>query len=542
MKNTKPSIFLIIFCVFVLFLTIRGIPGNPTAKMLNLRHWRDDGPLELSPERGRYALTYSIIEDRSLQFSTDLARFVIPDVGYINNNYTSIFAPAVSFIVMPGYVLGRLLGSAQIGAFAIIAIFALLNLLLIRSISIRIGAKPLAAEIAGIAFLFATPAFAYAVTLYQHHISTFFMLLSIYILLKSRSFLSLFITWMIVAFSVTVDNPNFFMMLPAGLFAAYRSLTIEKVKQSIKIKLPLIRALTILGVVLPIAFFLTFNYISYDNPLQLPGTIQRITKIDKNGKPVLHEKEMIASATNPASSTSSNTALAFFKNRNITEGMYTFFLSHDRGMIIYTPVILLGFVGFILAARRKNQYASLFFSILCLNLLIYAMWGDPYGGWAFGARYLIPGYAILAIFISLLLSYWNRKILFMTVFFSLLTYSISVNTLGAITSNKNPPMVEAIAIQNQYKIHQPYSYDRNIELLNDNHSKSFAFTSFAGNYINAWGYFIVIVTTIVTASGIGMVKIWMMDPSKQNAAKTWLNRGGFASRKTTKVTLKRAGI
>jgi hypothetical protein len=493
MKNNihpkKQSALLIIFCAIILFLTIRGLPGNPSAQMINQDKWRDNGPLELSPERGRYALIYSVVEDKSLKFSIDLARFVAPDVGYINNHYTSIFAPTVSFIAIPGYILGSQFGLAQIGAFAVIAVFSLLNFILIRAISIRVGANRIAADIAGIIFLFATPAFAYAVTLYQHHISTFLLLICIYILLKSRSFISLFIVWMLIALSVTVDNPNLFTMMPIGVFTLIRTFSIERLNQSIKIALPLKRTLALLGAALPLIFFLWFNHAAYGNPFQLPGTIQRTTEIDANGKPVLHREKKLSVATKPTGSDATNdAALGFFRNRNITNGIYTFFLSPDRGMIIYTPVILLGFAGFMAAAKKNNQYALLLFSIISINIIIYSMWGDPYGGWAFGSRYLIPGYAMLAIFISLLLTYFNKKILFLAVFSILLIYSITVNTLGAITSNKNPPQTEAVALENLYKIRQPYTYERNINMLHENASKSFIFSTIAKNYTSAWGY------------------------------------------------------
>ena len=143
--------------------------------------------------------------------------------------------------------------------------------------------------------------------------------------------------------------------------------------------------------------------------------------------------------------------------------------------------------------------------IVGADLLLYSMWGDPYGGWAFGARYLIPAYAILSIYTALLLTYLGKKRLFMLVFFVVLSYSVIVNSLGALTSNSNPPKVEAVALANQ--IHQPvsYTYMRNVNDLNGNVSKSFVFKAFADNYLTAWEYYTYITIFILSVFALFIV-------------------------------------
>src|SRR3990167_10895887 len=126
-KSFLLNLLFIIFCAVILALGLRGIRGNPTSEDLNYQYWKDEGPLELSPDRGKYALTYSIVEDKSFKFSLPVARFATPDLGYVNGQYVSLFAPGVSFITIPGYILGKSFGAAQVGPFAIIALFALLN-------------------------------------------------------------------------------------------------------------------------------------------------------------------------------------------------------------------------------------------------------------------------------------------------------------------------------------------------------------------------------------------------------------------------------
>jgi hypothetical protein len=498
------NILLLVFCAIVLAVSIRGNAGNPTPQELNTKAWKDNGPLELSPERGRFALLYAVAEQKSFSFTPDLARFATPDVGYIDGKYVSLFAPAVSFLAIPGYLLGKYFGISQVGSFAIIALFALLNVFLIRAIAIKLGAHPLAATIGALTFLFATPAFAYAVTLYQHHISTFIILLSIFLLMRYKSVWSLLVIWMLCAFSVTVDYPNFFMMLPIGMTALAKTFLMEKKEGKITLRIPLLRVVAITSMIIPMLFFMWFNNMSYGNPLQLSGTVDRSVQVNKNGSPVLESEQVKArlKAAHKTEAKPEKNALGFFNSRLIQNGFYIYFLSPDRGIIMYAPVMLFGIAGLVFALKRRTKYAALLIAVIGFNIVLYSMWDDPYGGWAFGSRYLIPSYALLAAFLGLLLTWFSRYWFFAFFFFTVLGYSIGINTLGAITSNMNPPMVEAIALEQTSHTPQPYTFVRNINVLNENISKSYVFQTFAKSHISAQIYFTYLalfITVIMTA-------------------------------------------
>ena len=51
-KFALGNILLILFCAVILLFSVRGLAGNPTIADLNTLQWKDNGPLELSPERG----------------------------------------------------------------------------------------------------------------------------------------------------------------------------------------------------------------------------------------------------------------------------------------------------------------------------------------------------------------------------------------------------------------------------------------------------------------------------------------------------------
>ncbi len=498
--NRFSILLIIVFCFIILTLSLRGLTGNPTSKELAAPKWELNGPFELSPERGRFILTYSILENKSFQFSDNLANFASPDVAVTKDGkYASLFAPLVSFITIPGYIIGRYLGTSQVGVFAVIAIFALLNTILLRQIAVKLGANNFAATIASVVFIFGTPAFAYAVNLYQHHMSTFLILLSIYALLKTEKFWSFLIVFFLCAVAIPLDYPNLFFMLPIGVFALGRIISFKSKKSKLLIKTNLLKILTPAIMIIPILFFLWFNTVSFGNPFQLSGTLKTIQDVNKK----LISKSSIERFQPSLEKTSGNkkTAIGFFKTRNILNGLYIHFVSPDRGIIYYTPVVLFGVIGFLLALKKKVQMTPLLTAIFGANVLLYSMWGDPYGGWAFGSRYLIPSYAILSIFIALLITYWRKKVLFWTVFIFVSFYSIAVNTLGAITTSAIPPKVEVLNLEKLSGHVQKYTYERNWDLLVAGHSKSFIYQTFAKDYLTSIQYYQIIVVSIFLVMG-----------------------------------------
>lgn len=497
----KSVIFLFFILLVILTLLIgvvRGITGNPNSNTLNDNSWKEEGPLELSPERGKFALTYTIAEDQTVWFSLPVARFSTPDLGYKDGRYVSLFAPGVSFVILPGYLLGRLFGLSQFGTFLIIGLFAFLNFWLIFAISRMLGSKKYAALVASATFSFGTPALAYGGSLYQHHISVFLILCSLWVLLKFKSNLALIPVWIMIGFSVAVDNPNFFLMFPIGLFALGRIVNFEKIKSKITLDLKPIAAFTILAIFIPLVCFMYFNKLSYGSPFQLSGTVEAVQEIDANGKPakpsLLTETNLDVVLQNEATNKGAEdprSAVSFFETRNMLNGFYTHFFSPDRGILFFTPIVLFGFLGMVMVYKKKNPIAVLLISIFAVNIAVYTMWGDPWGGWAFGSRYLIPSYAILAIFLSVVLSAWNRKLIFVLLFYPILIYSLSVNLIGALTTNRNPPKVEVLALEKLSGVEEKYTVERNWDYLKHT-SKSFVYQTFAKDKISAVQYFYIL--------------------------------------------------
>jgi hypothetical protein len=504
-KQSAPLLFLLLFCVAVLAATVRGIPGNPTDVELDTAQWRETGPLELSPERGRFALTYSLVEHQSFQFSLPLARFATPDVAYLNGGYVSLFPPGLSFLVIPGYLVGRALGAAQVGVFAVIALFALLNTFLLRAIALRLGLHEFAATVAALVFLFASPAFSYAVSFYQHHVSTFIILLSVYALMRWKTLWSVALVWFLWAAAVVIDSPNLFLMLPVALFALGRLIYVAWDARRVYMVVRPLGILTLAAASIPIAFFLWFNFESYGNPLQLAGTLRSVEAIDEAGNPAESQVTRLLDLENKKDAMRPKSALGFFTTRSLLYGFYIYSVSPDRGVLWYAPVVFLGIAGFTFM-HRHVEFRNLMLLILGFNVLLYSMWGDPWGGWAFGSRYLIPSYAVLSLGLAFALHSWRSRNVFLVVFLALFSYSVWVNTLGALTTNANPPQVEVLGLEEISYQEEKYTFERNWGYLNTTGSKSLLWQALAHTYVDALFYhafitsgIIILVSALLTA-------------------------------------------
>ncbi len=491
MKYLISKFLLLIFLIVVMVFSMRGNMGNITPADFNDKYWTENGPLELSPERGRFALIYSIIEDKSLQYSKEVAQLAAPDVAVTTEGkYVTLFAPGVSLVALPGYLIGKYFGFSLVGVYSVVALFAIINTFFVMMIARRLGANEWAATIGGLIFILATPALAYAVDLYQHHMSVFLILLSVYSLLKWPGVRALLIIFLSTGISIIIDNPNIIMMLPVIVAAFGQIISLKIDEEKVKLNLNFWRILTGLIIILPIAGFLYFNQLSHNNAFQLSGTLPSVQEVDTKGEIFISDIERVSNEKLDVNTTAqTKNAVSFFETRNLLDGFYTHFFSPDRGMLYFTPVMFLVVAAIILLYRRKIQIYSVLLGIILFNIVIYSLWGDYFGGWAFGSRYLIPTYAIGSIMLALSLHYWRRSVVWILLVLILSIYSTSVNVLGAISSSANPPKIEVLELEKLTGSIQRYSYDRNWDVVTNNKLKSVLYRSVFENSFNGQQYY-----------------------------------------------------
>ncbi len=487
MINKLPITLGVVLLVGLLYaFTLRGAVGNPTPAAIDKVLSVSGKPFETSQERSRYALILSLYNYRTFDID-HYASMGTPDIGRINNHYFSFFPPGASVIALPAYIMGLYFNIPQIAVFSVSTFFAILTMIVIYLFSRKLNLHWSIALFSALAFAFATNAWGYSVTFYAHLISAFLITTSLYLIApsdKSKIYLKHSIFWVLYSIAVFVDFPNLIIFLPIAITAL--STAFEKVEDSKSLKIrvkPLILLLPVIFVVLMLCYA-QYNKIHFGNYTTLSNAIPRVKDL----------KDVNLSV--PETGKDATGAL---QTRNMLEGYVSFLISRDRGVLVYSPIVLLSIFGIGFLELKKKRVEILLVAVPVICLTLYTMFGDPYGGWAFGSRYMIAIFPALCILVGIGLQRYSQKIWAKLLFSVVFIYSTAVSLLAPLTTNVIPPFVEArnIGLSSDYSI--------NIRMLSENKLNSFLYNQFFGDYITGVGYYLII---LVIVASFGLVTIW----------------------------------
>jgi hypothetical protein len=305
------------------------------------------------------------------------------------------------------------------------------------------------------------------------------------------------------------------MMAPLGIYALTRIVSIRETAEKFILSLRYSYIITAFFVLIPLIFFVWYNTAAYGNPLQLSGTLASVDAINNSGQPVtfakLNGKEV--NLFEHLQGTAEQSLGTFFNTRNMINGLYIHFISPDRGILFYAPMVLVSIAGIVVLDRKKSPYLLLLLGTMTINIILYSLWGDPWGGWAFGSRYLIPTYAIASIFLSVFFTQYLKRIAVLICIAVILYYSFFVNTLGALTSNKIPPQVQVLQLEKISKHQEKYTYERDWDFLHQFGTKSYIYNTFLSGTLSPVVYFFVLYNTIAVFSA-GLIGLYFLKYEK----------------------------
>lgn len=424
-----------------------------------------EGPFELSNSSSRYVLTQAIVDSKTFFLNPERAKTAAPDVVQYKEKYFTIFTPGVSFLGIPFYILGKYFGMNQIFTFAINTLLAFLNIFLVMKVSRKLGASSFAALLGGFVFAFATNALGYSLTFTQHEVSSTLILLGFLNVLGKRNFFSNMLFGLLFSASALMDLPNIFLMLPMLVYIFSRHLSFFRTNEKIHINFKLVSTWLIVGLFPFTLLFGWYNYSVAGSPTKIAQNIGRVTNI--GGTQAIQNIDVPEIVTNNLGKPLLKVP---FITRNMLNGFYILTISDERSWLYYSPVLLIGIFGLIFAYRSKRAKtaAVLVISVIGTNIVLYSMFGDPWGGWAFGPRYLIPAAAFMSAGVGIAVSKLRRSYIFCTLFLILFAYSVYVSVLGAITTNAIPPKIEAV----NFKPALDYTYEYNQNFITSNQSSS----------------------------------------------------------------------
>lgn len=486
MKKFLFGLLISLLTITLMGLTIKGQKGNPIY-FQSEKDTRVGGPFESTNSNSRYALTEAIVEHGTFFFTDHLARFASPDIVEYQGKYFSIFTPGVPFIGVPFYLIGKLFGYPQIATYSVNIIFALLNFYLVSKLARNLGAGFYTSFASGLLFLFGTNALAYSLTFTQHHISTFILLLAVLNATAKRTFINNIFFGALLGIGLLVDIPNAIVMFPIALFVFFKNINIRKENQKIIASLKISAIGIIIGLIPLLSVFAWYNY-------SLTGSYTKIGQLlGRTDFPVKSEKLQLTRTQVEAQGRIENKEPQLIKTpynpRELLTGFYILLFSNERGWFYYSPIISIGLIGLYLAYRNKETRVLTVLSgaVIGVIVLSYSMFGDPWGGWSFGPRYLITASAIASAGIGVAFAKFKKNLAFAILLSILAAYSILISTLGAMTTNAIAPKVEAVNLADPI----PYTYEYNLQFVSNNASSSLFYNLYLSRILSVRDFILI---------------------------------------------------
>jgi hypothetical protein len=340
-------------------------------------------------------------------------------------------------------------------------------------------------------FAFTSTSWSYAVTLYQHPLTVLLIASGIYSVWKYKNSPSSYfypsIVWFNYALAVFIDYPNALLYLPVVIYLFFVAFQYQRTSSEVKIGIrkPVVLAFISFALVTGLHFVHNQHY--FGSWRTLSGSLVGYKTIVENNLTDANNEE-VQKTLDGLAKNKSNVA-KFFSEQNLPNSFGTLMFSRDRGLFLYWPLALLGFLGMTIRMRKTTAETGVLFGIMAVNVFLYSSWGDPWGGWAYGPRYLIPTMAVLSMFAADFIASkgfaWLKKILA----FILGLYSIAIALLGVLTSNAVPPRIENNPLG--------YNFFRNIKLLEEGQSGSFAYKTFFAGDMTLRTYYAIIFLALV---------------------------------------------
>jgi len=474
MRITK---FLAIFLLGLIF-TLFAVKGDKNSVYQNssfLDNY-ETSAFESSHSSSRYALVRSLFEDRTIFLNSELAALASPDLSKVNNRYISIFTPGVALLALPSYALGKIIGYPQLFTFGFISVISVINIYLIARLAKAMGAKQSYAMFAGLLYAFATNAHAYSGTLTQHSISVAIGVSLTLLIYKEITFLRAVIFGILYGLGIMVDIPNSLLFMPQLVYYCIKFFRViyDRYKNPIQLHINPKITLFVVGLLIPLLIFGLYNNTATGSPFKLGQRLGRAIYPPDSVNTQLHITPTTTSATKEK--------FKQFDTERQIRGYYTLIFSDTRGIFYYFPVLIVGILGiiYIWASKLNTPLHAITISTIALNLIIYATFNDPWGGWSFGPRYLLPTTAFLSVFVSLYLSNIKSKIIPLAITLLLLIPSVYVSVAGALTTTVVPPDVYTESLVDRI----PDDYQYNLNLIKVNKSSSLPYNLWLSSYLN----------------------------------------------------------
>ncbi|MBI2009891.1 MAG: hypothetical protein HYS86_01805 [Candidatus Chisholmbacteria bacterium] len=496
-KKIVVAIVIGLLAIALMAGVTKGHKGNPiynqteNSKLLG-------GPFETTNSSSRYALVEAMAENKTFFFTDKQAAFSASDIASHNGKIFSVFTPGVSFVALPFYLLGKQVGMPQLFTYFSTAIVAILNLFLVFKLARKLGAGFYESLMGGGLFLFGTNALAYALTLTQHHLSTMFILLALLNSFSKRTWINNLGFGLLYGAGLLMDIPNGLMMLPLVGYILFKHWFWSEGAGQLLFSVKLRFLALALGLMPLLGVFAWYNYQLTGSPTTISQSLGRVDFTVDQG---------IIQRNKESNRADEYEQRSFYNTRSQSRGLYILLVSNERGWLYYSPMVVVGILGLIIGFRNKETrtLVALAAAVGLFCLISYTSFGDPWGGWSFGPRYLIPASAIVSAGVSVALSRFKKNVPFVVTFFALAIYGVAVNSLGAMTTSAIPPKVEAVNLPDPI----PYTYEYNLGLLEQDKSSALVYNLYLYESVSFRDYWLAYISAAsVIVAGLYVVSLF----------------------------------
>ncbi len=442
--NIFACLGLIVIVLFYLSST-KAVGGNVDSKspLLQPPYNGQISAFELSHERSSYATLLSLAERNKVDLTRELADVSAPDAGFYKGRFFSFFPPGIAYVGLPFYKLGQYFNLSLFFVYSTEIIFAVLSLIVLFKISKEIFKLPVwTACFVVISTGIGSTFLNFVITFYQHVPSVFFLLTAYYSVYRYRNsikfgFLWASLFWSCFGASIFFDYPNLILMSPILIYFLVSGVKVSIFSSSYKVSVRNSFLLSMLVISVWIGMHVVYNYKNFDNwkrfsnslPRYAPhfkDTFEEVTKEDT--EKVASEKEAISYSLNETS---------------FINGLWVILFQTNKGLWIFYPIYFFSFLGLWKLRKNLNPDLIIPLGIMLVNLFLYASFHDPWGGWGWGPRYLIPSIPCAAIYFGVWLSgrkyVLGRKLLALLLF----SYASAVSLLGVVGKNHIIPKPES---------------------------------------------------------------------------------------------------
>lgn len=485
-KNMLAIGSFVLMSSVLLLLTLRGEWGNPRSNEIIASVNDLGGAFESSLSRGRFAQIMALAEDGRADLTGGKELIPIPDLGVVNGKAYPLFAPGLAFYSVPAYILGASVDASQLAVFMFTALVSILAAVMIILLGLSIGVPRWAAWVSAFIYLFATTAFPYAVTLAQHNFTVLFMMVILLAGLHGPKigFLYLF-GWTAYGLAIFMDYPNTILLLPAMVYMSLQALTTVKRKGYATFSLQMALVYTSLFFMAVTGLHGFYNMEHFGSPQTMGPAVFTRVKSET-------ELENVRFLTEGNIPQAEDVSTSLFDAKTLPRGLFVLLLSEGRGLVYFAPVVLFGLIGlFQLSTTRQSRLSGTMAALVVVNLVLYGSFGDPWGGWEFGPRYLIITFSLLSVLLGYslrTLAYgWYRLLVLVVAI-----YSVLVNLAGVVTTNRLPAEVEAKVLD------LPYTYMYNFKLIETGANASFMYRSYVSSILSSQEYFLMLAVGIIS--------------------------------------------